>query len=84
MNVFPAVGFPPGAVAFDVQVPPTPEVEELDDGGVVVALPARQLGWVARLLLRVGADAEVVQPPELRAEVARLARETRARYGPRT
>jgi proteasome accessory factor C len=59
----------------------TTQVKELDDGGLDVTLPARQLGWVARLLLRVGDDAEVVEPPELDAEVQRLARETLARYG---
>ena len=62
----------------------TTTVEELDDGGVEVTLPARQLGWVARLLLRVGRDAEVLEPPELRAEVARLAAETLERYGHKT
>ncbi|HEX5936716.1 MAG TPA: WYL domain-containing protein, partial [Actinomycetota bacterium] len=59
----------------------TTHVEELDDGGLNVTLPARQLGWVARLLLRVGDDAEVVEPLELRDDVRLLARETLARYG---
>ena len=62
----------------------TTELEEREDGGVEVTLPARQLGWVARLLLRVGEDAEVVEPPELRDEVRRLARETLAAYGQKT
>ena len=59
----------------------TTHVEELDDGGLVVTLPARQLGWVACLLLRVGDDADVVEPVALREDVRRLARETLARYG---
>lgn len=59
----------------------TTHVKELDDGGLDVTLPARQLGWVARLLLRVGDDAEVVEPPDLRDDVRRLARDTLARYG---
>jgi len=59
----------------------TTDVEEQDDGGVELTLPARQLGWVARLLLRVGDDAEIVEPPELRDQVQDLARETLARYG---
>ena len=59
----------------------TTELEEHDDGGIEATLPARQLGWVARLLLRVGDDAAVVEPGELRDEVRRLARETLARYG---
>jgi proteasome accessory factor C len=58
----------------------TTEEKELDDGGVEVTVPARQLGWVARLVLRVGDDAEVLEPPELRSEVARLADATLARY----
>ncbi|MET1012870.1 MAG: WYL domain-containing protein [Actinomycetota bacterium] len=62
----------------------TTELEERDDGGVEATLPARQLGWVARLLVRVGDDAEVVEPAELRDEVRRLARETLAGYGHKT
>jgi proteasome accessory factor C len=53
---------------------------EGDDGSLEVTLPARQLGWVARLLLRVGADAEVVHPPELRESVRTLADQSLARY----
>lgn len=62
----------------------TTDAEDLDDGGVEVTLPARQLGWVARLVLRVGDDAEIIAPPELRDEVRRLAGETLARYGEKT
>jgi len=62
----------------------TTELEERDDGGVEATLPARQLGWVARLLLRVGDDAEVVEPVELRDEVRRLALETLAAYRHKT
>jgi proteasome accessory factor C len=62
----------------------TTDVEERDGGGVELTLPARQLGWVARLLLRVGDDAEVVEPPELRDQVRDLARETLHRYGHKT
>jgi proteasome accessory factor C len=59
----------------------TTHVRELADGGLDVTLPARQLGWVARLLLRVGDDAEVIEPTELSDDVRRLARDTLARYG---
>ena len=58
----------------------TTETLELEDGELEVTLPARQLGWVARLLLRVGPDAEVVAPPELADEVRELASRTLARY----
>ncbi len=62
----------------------TTDTEERDDGGVDLTLPARQLGWVARLLLRVGDDAEVVEPAELRDHVRDLAQETLHRYGHKT
>jgi proteasome accessory factor C len=50
------------------------------DGELEVTLPARQLGWVARLLLRVGPDAQIVAPAELVDEVRELAARTLARY----
>jgi proteasome accessory factor C len=62
----------------------TTDVVELDDGGVEVTLPARQMGWVARLLLRLGDDAEVVEPSDLRDEMLDLALRTLDRYGHRT
>jgi proteasome accessory factor C len=54
---------------------------ERADGSLEVSMPAGRLGWVARLLLRVGADAEVLAPPELAEELRRLALRTLARYG---
>lgn len=59
----------------------TTEAEERHDGCLDVVLPARSLGWVARLLLRVGPEATVLDPPELQAEVRDLARRTLDRYG---
>jgi proteasome accessory factor C len=53
---------------------------EHEDGSLEVTLPARQLGWVARLLLRVAPDASVVAPPELAHAVRELARQTLTRY----
>jgi proteasome accessory factor C len=50
------------------------------DGYLEVTLPARQLGWVAHLLLRVGPDAEVVEPAALAEEVRALASRTLDRY----
>ena len=56
-------------------------VDPVEHGGELeVTLPARQLGWVARLLLRVGPDAEVVAPAELAEEVRELAARTLSRY----
>lgn len=59
----------------------TAEAVERDDGSLDVVLPARSLGWVARLLLRVGPEVTVLDPPELQAEVRELARRTLDRYG---
>ncbi len=53
---------------------------ERADGSLEVTLPTTKLGWVARLLLRVGNEAEVVDPPELRGEVGALAERTLERY----
>jgi proteasome accessory factor C len=59
----------------------TTDPQERADGSLDVTLPARALGWVARLLLRVGRDATVLEPRELNAEVLALARSTLDRYG---
>jgi proteasome accessory factor C len=58
----------------------TTDVREVEGGAVEVTLPARRLGWVARLLLRLGPDADVIEPAELREVVRATARETLARY----
>ena len=57
------------------------EARERDGGSLEVALPAKELGWVARLLLRVGSDATVLGPPQLAEAVRELARGTLDRYG---
>jgi proteasome accessory factor C len=59
----------------------TSEVRELDDGGLEVVLPAGRLEWVERLLLRLGPDAEVIEPEDLKVRVRELAGRTRKRYG---
>jgi predicted DNA-binding transcriptional regulator YafY len=45
-----------------------------------VTLPTARLGWVAGLLLRVGPDARVIEPPELADRVRELAARTAALY----
>ncbi|MGZ4132852.1 MAG: helix-turn-helix transcriptional regulator, partial [Actinomycetota bacterium] len=50
--------------------------EEAAEGHLDVTLPARSLGWVAELLLRVGPEATVLAPPELLGVVRDLARRT--------
>jgi proteasome accessory factor C len=59
----------------------TSEVIELEDGGLEVVLPAGRLEWVARLLLRLGPEAHIVEPEGLKARVRDLAGRTRKRYG---
>jgi proteasome accessory factor C len=39
-----------------------------------VVLPAKDLAWVAKLILRLGGEAEILDPPELR-DLAREAAE---------
>ena len=57
----------------------TDPVEETD-GNLVVTLPTGQLTWAARLLLRLGTDADVLEPEGLREEIRSQARATLARY----
>jgi proteasome accessory factor C len=59
----------------------TTAATENPDGSLDVTLPARSLGWVAKLLLRVGSDATVIEPSELMTEVSALAKRTLDRYG---
>jgi proteasome accessory factor C len=58
----------------------TDDVVARPDGTVEATLPARQTGWIAKLLLRLGPDAEVLDPPELRAEISQIAAAALDRY----
>jgi proteasome accessory factor C len=60
---------------------PCESVEERSDGGLDVSLRTPDLGWVARVLLSLGAAASVVEPPQLAEAVHRQAAETLAAYG---
>ena len=51
------------------------------DGGLEVTIPTKQLAWVARLVLRLGGEAVVLEPPELDTLVAEMAERTLALYG---
>ena len=61
----------------------TADEREASDGALEVTLPTARLGWVAGLLLRVGSDARVLDPPELAQRVRELAARTALGYGPR-
>jgi len=58
----------------------TVDAVEVEHGSLEVTLPARRLEWIAKLLLRVGPDAEVIDPDALRDELRALAERTMARY----
>lgn len=47
------------------------EVEDQEDGGVVVHLPATSVQWLVRKVLEYGDDAEVIGPARYRAAVRR-------------
>ena len=51
-----------------------------EDGRTEVTLPTKELPWVAKLVLRLGGEAEVLDPPELAAMVREAARATLERY----
>lgn len=51
-----------------------------EDGALVVELPTKDLAGVAKLVLRLGGEAEVLDPPELADRVRRLADQALALY----
>jgi proteasome accessory factor C len=55
------------------------DVAERPDG-LAVTLPTKQLAWVVKLLLRLGGEARVLEPPELREALREAASETLTRY----
>jgi proteasome accessory factor C len=59
----------------------TSEVTERDGGELEVVLPAGRLEWIERLLLRLGTEAEILEPYGLKDRVRDLARRTRKHYG---
>lgn len=56
---------------------------EQEDGRMEVVLPAKDLAWVAKLILRLGGEAQVLAPQELVDMVQRTAAATLALYGGR-
>jgi proteasome accessory factor C len=62
------------------------EVERTSDRGedLEVVLPAKDLAWVAKLVLRLGGEAEVLDPPELRELAREAADQTLGLYNSRS
>jgi proteasome accessory factor C len=58
----------------------TERVEPREGGAIEVTLPTRDLQWVAKLVLRLGGEATVLEPPELADLVRETARQTLRRY----
>jgi proteasome accessory factor C len=58
------------------------EVERVRSQGdlLEVILPTKDLAWTAKLILRLGGEAEVLEPEELKALAGRVAAETIALY----
>jgi proteasome accessory factor C len=54
---------------------------ELESGELEIELSSGRLEWLERLLLRLGTNAQVVAPVELKDRVRELASRTRKRYG---
>jgi proteasome accessory factor C len=55
----------PSAARWVVEAYPTLDVVERADGGLEVTLAVSGTAWLERLLLRLGPDAEVIDPPDL-------------------
>jgi predicted DNA-binding transcriptional regulator YafY len=51
------------------------------DGWAVLTIPIEEVGWATREMTRIGADIEVLEPADLRARMAEVARTMAAMYG---
>ena len=60
----------------------TERVVREGDGSLEVTLPTKDLPWVAKLVLRLGGAATVLEPQELRQMVRLAASDTLALYRP--
>jgi proteasome accessory factor C len=60
---------------------PNEGVEELPEGGLRIALRAPDQGRILRLVLRLGVDGRIVDPPALADQVRKTAAEALALYG---
>lgn len=60
---------------------PVDRVVELADGALEATFPVASDRWLERLLLRLGQDAEVVEPRALRTRAVEVAQRVLARYG---
>jgi predicted DNA-binding transcriptional regulator YafY len=61
--------------------PDTHKIEELSDGGLILRFATTSLEGVKLWVMQYGRHAEVLEPPELRAQVAEELRRAMGRYG---
>lgn len=59
----------------------TEGAKERDGGALEVTLPTKDLPWLVKLVLRLGGEATVLDPPDLADRVRDTAAETLAAYG---
>ena len=64
----------PASAAWVAESYPAESVDETADGRLRVRLAVSEPAWLARLLLRVGPDARVEDPPELKTVASRCRR----------
>ena len=62
------------------EITPHDRAEPVDDGRTRITLRTAHLQWLARLVLRLGEEARVVEPPELQSLVRETAAKALARY----
>ncbi|HEV7277777.1 MAG TPA: YafY family protein [Devosiaceae bacterium] len=55
-------------------------IEPDAEGWATLTVPVEEHGWATREIIRIGAEIEVLEPPELRARVAAVARKMAAFY----
>jgi proteasome accessory factor C len=55
----------PRSARWVVEAYPTLDVQERSDGGLLVTLAVSGTPWLERLMLRLGPEAEVIDPPDL-------------------
>lgn len=68
------------AASWVIERYPVDEVLERDDGALEMVLPVSARRWLERLLVRLGPDAEVLEPVELRGLGAAAAQRVLERY----
>jgi proteasome accessory factor C len=71
----------PASAAWVAETYPAESVDEMPDGRLRVRLAVSEPAWLARLLLRVGPDARVEDPPGLKAVAGDAANRIARRYG---